>query len=60
MTGDAILVIQAVFVTIWRLFTSWYIPGTRTTPADWAFLSLALVLAVRLFRRIFGSGGGDS
>lgn len=32
MTYDAITILQLLFVSIWRLFTSWYIPGTHTTP----------------------------
>lgn len=59
MTGDAILVLQCLFDTIWRLFTSWHIPGTQTSPAGWAFMSLAFVLAIRFFRRIFVDGGDD-
>ena len=42
MTSDAIMVVECLFSTIWSLFTSWYIPGTQTTPAQF-FLFLILV-----------------
>lgn len=32
MTSDGILILQIVFGVIWRLFTSWYVPGTSVTP----------------------------
>lgn len=42
MTYDAITILQMLFILLWRLFTSWYIPGTHTTPAAF-FLFLAFV-----------------
>lgn len=52
MTSDAILVVQCLFSTIWSLFTSWYIPGTNVTPAQFfLFLgsaSLGITFIVRL------------
>lgn len=52
MTSDAILVVQCLFSTIWTLFTSWYIPGTNVTPAQFfLFLgsaSLGITFIVRL------------
>lgn len=48
MTSDALLVLRFIFKTIWSLFTSFLIPGTRTTPAEWALFSLAFVLGVRV------------
>ena len=42
MTSDALLAVQCIFTTIWSLFTSWYIPGTNVTPAQFfLFLSCA-------------------
>lgn len=52
MTSDAILVVQCLFSTIWSLFTSWYIPGTNVTPAQFflflASASLGITFIVRL------------
>lgn len=42
MTSDAVATLTVLFGSIWRLFTSWDIPGTHTTPAGW-FLFLAFV-----------------
>lgn len=56
MTSDAILVLQTLFTTIWRLFTSWHIPGTNVTPGAWAFFALNVVLVLRIGKRLFGSG----
>lgn len=59
MTADTILVVQSLFTTIWSLFTSWHIPGTNVTPAAWALFALTAVLVLRIFRRVFGTGGGS-
>lgn len=52
MTSDAILVVKCLFKNIWSLFTSWYIPGTETTPAQFfLFLilaSLSITFVVRM------------
>lgn len=48
MTDDAILVVQAIFSNVWRLFNSWYIPGTNVTPAV-ALFGLAFVSVVMRF-----------
>lgn len=53
MTADALLVLQTLFTTIWRLFTSWRIPGTPVTPAAWAFFALTVVLVLKVFKRFF-------
>lgn len=42
-------ILSVVFTQLWRLFTSWHIPGTVVTPA--AFLLAILFAAV--FLRIF-------
>ena len=59
MTGDGLAVLKLLFVDIWRLFTSWCIPGTRITPAAWAFFSLAVVAALKLLRDYFLGGDSD-
>lgn len=52
MTFDALLFVRFLFTTLWRLFNSWYIPGTHTTPAMW-FLYLAVAtLSLRFLARV--------
>lgn len=58
MTADAILIMRFIFVQIWRLFTSWYIPGTRVTPAAMAMFMLAFSFVLRHLSRFLG--GDDS
>lgn len=47
MTDDSLLVLRCLFATIYRLFTSWYIPGTNVTPAMAFFGILFLSLVFR-------------
>lgn len=51
MTQDAITCLQMLFVLIWRLFTSWYIPGTHTTPAAFLFFLAFTGLILRFIGR---------
>ena len=53
MTSDAVLIVQFLFTSIWRLFTSWYIPGTNVTPAAMSFLVLASVFILRWINQYF-------
>lgn len=50
MTTDAFLILKAWIDGIWKLFTCWYIPGTRFTPAQWFFFLLILPLTVKLIK----------
>lgn len=52
MTRDALLVLGSLFRTIWQLFTSWEIPGTHVSPAEWAFFVLGSVLSIKVIKRI--------
>lgn len=52
MTSDAILVLGSLFGVIWRLFTSWYFPGTNVTPAVAFMFLLAAALGLRFIRRL--------
>lgn len=54
MTSDGLLVVKFLFSTIWRLFTSWYIPGTQTTPAAFFLFVAVCGLAFRFLYRIIG------
>lgn len=56
MTADALLVVQLLFGEIWRLFTSWNIPGTSASPAE-VFVFVAFVgLIVRSARSLLALG----
>lgn len=59
MTADAIMVVRFIFSTIWRFFNSWYIPGTRVTPAMWFIFMLFVLLVFRTLKR-FGFLLSDS
>lgn len=59
MRSDVYVLMRGFFEQIWRLFTSWYIPGTHITPAALGFFYLALSFGVRLLRRYFMGGDSD-
>lgn len=52
MTADALLVVRTIFSVIWRLFTSWHIPGTNTTPAAWFLFVCMAVLTLRFLKGV--------
>ena len=53
MTDDALMVLECLFSTLWALFTSWYIPGTDVTPAEFfMFLGFAGLSITFLFRML--------
>lgn len=56
MTNDALLVLQAIFGTVWRLFTSWHIPGTNVTPAVAFTFLIVAGIGLRFISRLFGVG----
>lgn len=53
MTSNALAILQTLFQTIWTFLTTWYIPGTHTTPAGWGMFALFLSLVFRFASRIF-------
>lgn len=55
MTSDALSILGMLFGSIWGLFNSFYIPGTQTTPANFFFFSLVLVVSIRFLKRVFKS-----
>lgn len=54
MTHDGLLVLQCLFGSIWRLFTSWHIPGTETTPAAFFMFIAVCGLALKFLYRVSG------
>lgn len=47
MTNDGLLVLECLFQTIWSLFSAWCIPGTNTTPAEFALFLISSGLGLR-------------
>lgn len=47
MTNDALLVLQSLFQTIWRLFSSWNFPGTNVTPAEMFLFLISAGIGLR-------------
>lgn len=56
MTADGLAVVRFIFSSVWRLFTSFLIPGTRTTPGEWALFALLFVITLKLINLIFAAG----
>lgn len=56
MTQDAILVLQTLFNAIWRLFTSFHIPGTNVTPAAAFLFFIVAGIGLKFLSRMFGIG----
>ena len=59
MTNDALSVVSVIFDTIFRLFSSWYIPGTNVTPAVAFFGILFICIIFRIACKVFGLWGDD-
>lgn len=60
MTSDAIGVLRLVFSTLISLFNGWYIPGTHTTPFEFAVFSLSVYFLIRIVRQILQLNDGGS
>lgn len=60
MTSDALAIVHLLFTTIWSLFTSFTIPGTNTTPAEFAIFILVVVFTIKLVRKYILDGGEKS
>ena len=60
MTDDALLVVKSIFSTCFRLFNSWYIPGTNVTPAVAFFGILFLSILFRIVTHVFGLFGKET
>lgn len=61
MTDNARLILDCLFGSIWRLFTSWHIPGTHVTPAEFALFILFVCVVFRFLADFsLGIFGGHS
>lgn len=52
MTQDAFDILSTVIRSSWYVFTSWYLPGTHTTPGSMALFLLTAYVTLRFFKRI--------
>lgn len=59
MTDDALLVVKSIFESCFKLFNSWYIPGTNVTPAVALFGLLFLAILFRIITHVFGLFGQE-
>lgn len=59
MTQNAFTFLTAFIAQIFRLFTSWYLPGTNVTPAGLLFFFLAGALSIKFIKAIFLSDFSD-
>lgn len=57
MTRDAFFFLSTLFSNIWRLFNSWYIPGTNVTPGAFSLSLLFIYLVTRRLGRLLFVGG---
>lgn len=57
MTDDALSVVSLLFGSVFRLFTSWYIPGTNVTPAVAFFGILFIGIMFKIVGYVFGLWG---
>lgn len=57
MTDDALSVVSVIFQSVFRIFNSWYIPGTNVTPAVALFGFLFISLMYRVIHHLVGLWG---
>lgn len=55
MTNDSILVVTTTLSEAFRLLTSWIIPGTNFTPAQWFFGIAVFVFAIKFISKAIGA-----
>lgn len=60
MTSDVLSFFEGFIAVLFRLFTSWHIPGTNVTPAMWFVFLLSVVVLFRFLKKLgFGSANID-
>lgn len=60
MTNNFFMALQWWMQSAWRLFTSFYIPGTNVTPASMILFGAAAIVGIRFIKHIFFTGGSNS
>lgn len=58
MSNDVLGVFQALFVTVWSIFTSVTIPGTNVSVASFLLLLVVAPMSIRFIVRLLGVAGG--
>lgn len=58
MLPDTLLIIHVIFKSAWMLFTSWDVPGTNVSPAEWCLFSLTVYFIVTYIRVYITGGDG--
>lgn len=51
MTADGLSALEWLTSNLWLFFTSWYIPGTNTTPAQWLYFILLIIVFVPVVKK---------
>lgn len=60
MTSDVLSFLEGVLSVLFKLFTSWHIPGTNVSPAMWFVFLLSVVVLFRFLKKLgFGSANID-
>lgn len=57
MTSDALAILDCIFGTVWRIFTSWNIPGTNVTPGMFLIFLVVAGVGLRLLSSFFPEFG---
>lgn len=65
MSSDVLGVFQALFTTVWSIFTSVTIPGTNVSLASFLLLLVVAPMSIRFIVRLLGvaadgKGGGKN
>lgn len=61
MTNDALLIVGTTLSECFKFFTSWHIPGTNFTPAQFFFGVVTIVFFFKWFKALFaGLESGDN
>lgn len=59
MSSNVFALLKLLLTQTWRLFSGWYFPGTRITPAGFALFLLALSFGISLLKKHFMGGDSD-
>lgn len=60
MTKDALSFLSGVIDVLFKIFTSWHIPGTNVTPAMWFVFILSFGILFRFLGKLgFGKASID-
>lgn len=60
MTQEVLDFLGGFFAQFWRLFNSWYIPGTNVTPAGLLLFCSFVPIAMKFIKNIIGLGASGA